>query len=321
MKKEYTNVLIEDSCYSLLLYLLIVDEHCADCTFFFFDQKIPEVVAQRLPNAKRIVFPDSLLGKIITVWKLRIVKWIKYPFLQTAAIYGQDDHLMTAALLGRRKMTVIEDGVMNYTLQKHRTLKKMKSVVFGRLMRGDICGRSSSVEKIYLTNIGNIPHEVENKIELIDVQELWNRSSTGKKKLILHVFGVSESDIDQFANVESILFTQPLSEDHIINESTKIELYKKILDKKSVVIKPHPRELTDYKKLFPDAIVLNKTVPVELLSLIGNNIKDCYTIFSTAALSFSQTAIVHFIGTKIHPDLVKAFGDVRLTDGKVVRVD
>lgn len=319
MKSQYSNVCIEDSLYSLFLYMLIADETFIDSTFFFVDQKIPDSIVKNLSHIKKIIWPTSILGKIITAWKLRIVKWIKYPFLRTATIYGQDNSLMTAVLLGGRKMLAIEDGVMNYTLPKHRKYKLIKALIFGRLMYGDNMGRAASVKKIYLTGIGDIPQEVEDKTERIDIQELWNRSSSTKKKSIIHIFGVSEHDMERFANVESILFTQPLSEDHIVDESTKIELYKKILNNKSVVIKPHPRELTDYEKLFPEAIVLNKNVPVELLSLIGNNIKDVYTLFSTATLCFSQTATIHFTGTKIHPDLMKVCGDIRWIDGKVVR--
>lgn len=54
-------------------------------------------------------------------------------------------------------------------------------------------------------------------------------------------------DIEKLKIIETkntILFTQPFSEDKVISEDEKVDLYKnyKNYDKRSLVIKAHPRE-------------------------------------------------------------------------------
>ncbi len=63
-------------------------------------------------------------------------------------------------------------------------------------------------------------------------------------------------------------------------------MYKYILKKfegKNLIIKPHPRDEIDYKKIFNDSVILKRTYPIEILNFVNNiSIKRCITAFSTS---------------------------------------
>lgn len=72
-----------------------------------------------------------------------------------------------------------------------------------------------------------------------------------------------------------LLLTQPLFEDGIvISEKVQISIFKKLAEKYAdgylLVIKPHPRDRVDYCPIFPQAIVINKDMPLEIIFLVKN---------------------------------------------------
>ena len=81
---------------------------------------------------------------------------------------------------------------------------------------------------------------------------------------------------DNVPNMPSggVLFlTQPLWADGYLNgERAQGALYqylvKRDLGDQPLVIKPHPRDFTDYRKFFPNALILEKNMPAELLSYV-----------------------------------------------------
>lgn len=313
------NVCFIENLYSLLLYLLIVDDNVLDNTFFFYTQKVPKSISDRFKYAKCMIFPKSDILKILYILWLRLSKFWKYPFIKTCKLFGQDNFPFVSPLVGKRKMTLIEDGIMNYTLTAGRQLGWVKGLIGGPMMREKPFGLSSSIEKILLTGMCEIPDIIRNKVTLINPFDLWQNSSVFKRNQIINIFGLSEDKIEVFKKYTSILFTQPLSEDNILSEETKIALYKKIINGQHIAIKPHPREITIYKKYFPKNIILESNVPIELLTLMGIKFKKAYTLFSTSVLSFPYPIEIYFTGTSIHPDLVKKCGNIRYENGHVIR--
>ncbi|MDT9426944.1 glycosyltransferase family 52 protein [Escherichia coli] len=80
-----------------------------------------------------------------------------------------------------------------------------------------------------------------------------------------------------------MILTQPLSEDGFISENEKIRLYDEIIKEyndKKIVIRQHPRELTDYSLYFKDVKVNKVKAPVELVVLNSPMIKTAVTLFS-----------------------------------------
>lgn len=73
-----------------------------------------------------------------------------------------------------------------------------------------------------------------------------------------------------------LLLTQPFFKDRVLNsEEDQIDLYKQLvaenmsdMSEKRLIIKPHPRDNTDYARFFPEAIILNKNMPVEILGFL-----------------------------------------------------
>lgn len=81
-------------------------------------------------------------------------------------------------------------------------------------------------------------------------------------------------DIPVFDDRNSaLMITQPLFEDGIVSsESEQIEIFRKLAEKHcggyTLVIKPHPRDNTDYHAVFPDSIIINKNMPLEVIFMV-----------------------------------------------------
>ena len=176
------------------------------------------------------------------------------------------------------------------------------------------------MSRIYLTKeTDDIPERLKNKVEFISLKKLWDNSSKEKKNEILYVFGLETSLLKELSEKENILLTQPFSEDKVVTEEEKIEIYKNIMknyDEEKTVIKTHPREKTFYKDIFPKAVILDKPFPFELFSLMDSNFKKAVTVFSTSVMNLGKDVEIDFYGSRINDKLLKKFGDVKLEDFK-----
>lgn len=77
------------------------------------------------------------------------------------------------------------------------------------------------------------------------------------------------------------------------------------------MIKPHPRETTDYyQKYFENVFVYQDVVPSELFELLDVNFERVITLFSTAVFKYDRN-IVDFYGTRIHDKIYQWFGDIK----------
>ncbi len=76
-----------------------------------------------------------------------------------------------------------------------------------------------------------------------------------------------------------------------------IERYQWVQKKKArVILKPHPRDMLDYKALFPEHIVLDKGFPMEILNLVEGLSFDCVVSVFTVpdAIRFAKEKV--FLG-------------------------
>ena len=92
-----------------------------------------------------------------------------------------------------------------------------------------------------------------------------------------------------------MLLTQPLNEDNNCTEEDKIKGYALLLKEHAfsethLIIKPHPKENTDYQKYFPNATIIDKDFPIELMVLLNINVNNVITLFSTAASIFNDNS-------------------------------
>ena len=125
----------------------------------------------------------------------------------------------------------------------------------------------------------------DEKLSTFDVQKLWNNLSENHKNRIATIFNMSAKDLNTACSRSVVLITQPLSEDNMMSESDKVELYSRIINTygvQNVVMKPHPREKTNWADLFLDMPIIPRQIPVELLTKLVS-LNRVATFFSTAA--------------------------------------
>lgn len=115
-----------------------------------------------------------------------------------------------------------------------------------------------------------IKHLARKKLKVLPRKPLFDSITNSELQLLKRIF---MNDIPDFDDRKSaLLITQPLSEDCVVSsEEKQIEVFKHLVKKYSeglsLVIKPHPRDNADYYSAFPDAIILNKNMPIEIIAL------------------------------------------------------
>lgn len=310
-KNVITRIDICGSLYSLLLYLLTTNIKEISETYFFFSYSIPSEVSKHFQNLYIAKKYKNKLFEAIYYSFIKYFKYIRWPFLRHAEIYGADHLKLAFSLVGSRKITVIEDGVMTYKNIPISRNSFFYKIVFGPLATTKYFGQHNQANKIILTGILPYKNNFHIPIQYININNLWKCSSIEKQNFIKKIYNITNDDILIMKGRTEIIFTQPLSEDNIITESEKITIYKKLLKNtnyNNIIFRPHPRETTDYSKYFPNCYIYNKKLPFELLCLCGISFDKAYTIFSTIVYTLPKHTKIIFGGTKMHPNLVKKFG-------------
>lgn len=296
-----------------LLIFLLVNKLEVNDTIFIFENKnninLQNKITLDLENRKNE-------NKYLKRYK--IYKIFKKASEESGGGIWLQDHLLYAEyfISKFKNIKLLEDGLLNYDLDNEKELKKrlkIKDWILGGsfLVDENKFGISKNISEIYLTGLKEIPKKIINKTKIIDLKKLWSELSFEKKEKLFNIFNLKGKIL---LNKEIILITQPLSEDGAITENEKINIYKNIVDKygeENIIIKPHPREKTNYKDIFPKTEVLTKEFPIELITFTMKNIKKVITIFSTAVYDFENVAEeIEFVGTKIDDKLVKKFGNI-----------
>ena len=325
---KYKNICITDSLYSLLFFMLVTKTSISE-TFFIFGNSI-NINKEIFKNNSIVIEKENASSKFDSMKKrIKMYKFmkelVKNNSLENLDVYG-GDHLTGAGyFIKNHNFKVIEDGIINYYSMPEVDAQIKRENFFLRMFKYATYlyypyGFSKNVTKIYFTKkADNIPQRLKNKIETISLKNLWDSSTNKKKSEILHVFGLQSSLLKELSEKENILLTQPFSEDKIMPEEEKIEIYKNIMknyDESKTVIKTHPREKTFYKDIFPKAIILDKPFPFELFSLMDSNFKKAITVFSTSVMNLNKDVQIDFYGSKINDKLLKKFGNIKLEDFK-----
>lgn len=230
-------------------------------------------------------------------------------------VYGYDHTFLSNIYFSNKEIILIEDGSINYMKIKKPSFKNkiyfyIKKILFLN-ERKNILGYDSTIKKIYLTGLTSIPEEIAHKVEIINLKELWDKKTLEEQNEILDIFSFDSNIKEKIKGKDMILFTQPLSEDKILTEEEKIEIYSKIIKKypkDRLVIKTHPREKTDYKNIFKEYLILDNPFPFEILNLLDVKFTKAITLFSTAALGLGKNVETDFYGTEIHPKIFDRFG-------------
>lgn len=303
----------------LLIYLLLFNLEntifITYCDYYEENKKFYNKLSNNLILIKNYEVNNILKKRIFTPVRkyiLRIFYFrnaeIKKIIKENIDVYGQDHSTIGKILVKKTNFFLIEDGTINYKNFKEIFFKKILKNLLG-LTR--VYGREKKVKKIYLTGLAPIPEEIKNKVEIIDLKKLWEQKTKEEQQEILEIFGFNNI-INKLKERDIILFTQPLSEDGIISEQEKVNLYSKIVSKypnEKLILKRHPREKTNYMEIFKEVLVLEENFPSEIFDLLEINFKKGVTLFSTAVLN-CKTEEIDFYGTEVHSKLIEKFGSM-----------
>ncbi len=313
-----TKVCIVNNLYALLIYLLLHNKQDAiDNTFYIFEENIPDDITRHFKHEK-VQCPHSKLKKIFYILYLHYLK--RWPFKHSKVeFWGQDNITITSPIIKKTSIKILEDGVLNYTYKPtNKSHKILRKFIGGPLSSQSILGYSDNVSEIYLTGLSKIPKGIEGKTRIINLNECWNKCDY--ISTILQVFSISNDLLHDISSYNNLLLTQPLSEDGFITELEKIKIYRtlvKDIDNDTLLIKPHPRETTDYQRYFRNSYIFKHKIPMELLTLLNIKFNNIYTVFSTAAINFHYKTNIHFAGTRVHQNLINEFGDIEFSHGVI----
>lgn len=303
--------------YQLLLFLLITKGKVEE-KYFIFPKSFPKNISDKI-SSKIIISEDFLSTKSKMLKGLLFIKYLikirisfkigKLREIKKYEIYGDGFNIKLYAKI--LKVNLLEDGLKNYSIKKIEVSKVQKKLISFFWGIEEIEEVPREIEKIYLTGLASIPKNIINKVEIINLKKLWQNKTFDEQKEILNIFSFELNMEEKIKNKKIILFTQPLSEDGIISEEEKIEIYSKIIEKypkKKLIIKTHPREKTNYEQLFSEYLVLNKPFPFEILNLLEIKFEKAITLFSTAALGLGKDVKVDFYGTEVNFKIFQKFG-------------
>lgn len=301
---EYNSICIVGTVYSLFLYLLITDEDKIESTLFILGTDIDSQIRK---NLKYVISINKLKYKSGSWFSRFYEKFKLYHFdrkkikgINNLPIYGHDHMPFSAGFIGKRNLIVIEDGLANYvqkTIVNHHNIAKriFYPYLYGPLSVTALYGGSKYANKVILTNMDKIPNLIKSKAKIIDPSYLWNNISESHKKRILRIFNVSKSELKALEGKKYVLLTQvcdPQSQSELIGR------YKKAIcryNKSECLIKTHPRDIINYKEIFPDIMVYDKRIPFELLILMGCEFEIALTVSSSSVCNLPKTTKVIYI--------------------------
>ncbi|GGJ88994.1 polysialyltransferase family glycosyltransferase [Parabacteroides faecis] len=330
-KFNIKNVCIVDTVYALLIYLLKSDINDIHDTYFFVSEGIHPSIQNNLTHKyiyKKKHLPN-LISEIYDLIRLRIFKYIRWPFIKDSLIYSQDHLPYSIPLVGNKSYSYIEDAPYIYSIIKANNwldnkikywndryyIKKINLYIFGKTYKKPV-GLSNSCKEIILSVKDIAPFWTNKKITIIDIFKIWSNSPEEKKKLIYKIYNITNEDIEELKSKSIIILTQRFVTDGILTEEEQIRIYKKIIsyyDSNKILIKPHPRDKIDYKKYFNNISCFNKIIPSQLFDLLGIRFDKAVTICTSAVFDFSYKIEIDWFGSKIHPKIFDQEGEIDIS--------
>ncbi len=303
--------------YSFFLYLLKFGYNEDD--IFIFTGLFPKEISKNLNHIQLplVVFDGgpliAPLNSLKGIWenikgyatyfsayiKLRTQLYFKTRNKETE-VYGHANTPFSYMFFTNENVYLIEDGLMNYTPDIRETHKinpiidkflHLCGIYF--LNAKETLGTHKNTKKVYLTRQNNHPL-IKDKVEVMDIDNLWKNKTEKEKSELLDIFNLDYSLIKNLDNDCVLILTQPLTEDNYTEMEEELKIYNEIIQKyqdKNIILKPHPRERKDYDKLFPQIKRLPQEFPIELLNLIGFKPKIVASVMTTAILNFKDSEI------------------------------
>ena len=298
------NIYIIYNYWELLLSLMILEtqEKNKNNLVIIVKNEIKDIIIKKLKGKYNILeysfSPNRVLRLFSFYYKIYIIlpNNLKYLLNKVERIisFSDQDAITRYFIKNKKYIDLYEHGNINYKTEFNNIEQKIKKILF-RMEKP--YGRNEYVKNIYLRGTGIIPEDIKSKVVIIDLEKIWENINNDGKKNILEIFGLDIKEINDIQDKEMILFTQPFSEDGVLTEREKLDLYKKIIDKY-------------YNNEFSDITILEKAFPSELLLFMGLKIKKVITVGSTVVSIFSGRSEIDFYGAEVHPKILKYYGNI-----------
>lgn len=151
-----------------------------------------------------------------------------------------------------------------------------------------------------VNDISVCPYPLPNFVE-VSRNDMYDRLSEEDKRLLVNVFIEKMPELEEQikkapADIpKNLILTEPLCTLDVREQIFK-DVVKEYCDGAVAVIKPHPRDELDYKKVFPDNIVIEGKFPMELLNFIPEMTFDKVISVFTVPGSIKFSGEVIFLG-------------------------
>ena len=189
-------------------------------------------------------------------------------------------------------LQLIEDGIDIY-YSYNENWRNYIDYIFGIPRK---FGLSKYIENVWVLYPEKLPQVLKKKAKLynIDIYKKECREDLTHKMTRLFIPHDEKKMHDAILKVRDkkvfLLLTQSYSEFGHMSEEKKIDIYKKTIEKYAnkdhfIIIKSHPKETTDYQKVFGQYMLLPGAIPIELISDLFVSIDTCVSINSTAQLN------------------------------------
>ena len=314
MNKEKINVCLVITVYSFFLYLLLNRYNKKD--IFIFTDLFPKEVSKNVKHIQipQIYFTDgakmaplnSIRGIIDNIVgyskyfyayiKLRILLFIK-TYNKEVTVYGHAHIPLAYIFYENENSNIIEDGLSNYTIDISETHKINPIIdkilhIFGIyfLKNTEGFGSHKNIKNVYLTKKHDHPL-IKDKVKIIDMKDSWKNLTENEKNEILSIFNINQ-EMFNFEGKTLLILTQPLSQENHMTLEKELNIYREMISKfkdHQIIIKPHPRDDKNYEKIFPNAIIIEKTFPIEILTVIGVKPTVVGSIISNSLLNFEES--------------------------------
>ena len=196
-----------------------------------------------------------------------------------------------------KKIEMIEDGARTY-IQRHSFFEQLFKTYITKTPVGG--GYDTIIATIHAQFPDRLPPKLQKKAVALNIKHEVGKLGINIKQEIYAIFLSDDFHIPP--NNNALILTQPISEDKVIkDESVKLAIYKDVISRVpssyKVVLKTHPREITDYAKHFENITVLPALFPIEILGLKeGFSFERGYTLFSTALSNLEIVKERFFMG-------------------------
>lgn len=193
-------------------------------------------------------------------------------------------------------LNLIEHGEINYI--NINTSPYYERSFYGffksKVLKNNYVGESDFFDYVYLGEMRRCPVGLAKKAKPLCLDRLGKKLNQQEIVTVNRIFYFDEFHLGKRNYLPNLLLTQPFSELSMMSESDKVRLYQKAiagLDGR-IVIKPHPKETTDYSLYFPEAEIITGNFPIELFSVNQIAFDKVLTVNSSGAKNTRNREIV-----------------------------